>query len=759
MSRLLALLAVCLAWAPLCADIIYLKIGNTSEGKIVAENEREVRLKRPDGGEMTLPRSRIARIEKRETPFEVYTRRAAELPDDAATPHFDLAAYCITHNLHSPALATLRRGLAIDPTHTGAMASLRRLTAPRARRLLNRAKEHQANGAYVEAEAPLIDLLDKYPESELAPRAHHLLAVGYAARKQYDKAFTRWRRALRDNPGFFEACEGAAQAAIALGRWSNALSFTERALKIKSSGPQASHLRQRAQTLRKLSELEQTSQAKPADAKLLASQGYLLFRLGLPGRGLRRLEEAYQAGARSPELLNRLADHYERTGQVGRALALCDELVKGRPASDELVRRRARLRPLLLIPQALATRNPQARELLLRQIARSGASFQYIQNALREYTERPEVKAGRVEGSLIVDELLTRAAYVCYVPKRYTPRRPWPLIIALHRDHDKPKNHFFNWETVANANRYILLFPTARKDGTWKYEDVALVLSARRHAIKTYNIDTNRVYLAGTGSGGVLAWATALRHPDRFAALVTRTSPIAEISRLYLPNALNLPVYQLASERSSPDVLGTGRQAESFLSRTGADSRREEVPGHRHPALPELNPKIVEWLDTKERNPYPRRVHLTTFEHASAKAYWIRIDRFTSTVFDPDKKITTPKTPIGYEYSPEQLRGVYLSEMRKSLASVTAVIRPRNRVDVTTRYVVQLTVSLDDRMVDLAKPVRIVVNGKLAFTGKAHRSLEYLFEHARLHGDPRLACSARIVINVPRGTGRDPGAP
>jgi hypothetical protein len=61
--------------------------------------------------------------------------------------------------------------------------------------------------------------------------------------------------------------------------------------------------------------------------------------------------------------------------------------------------------------------------------------------------------------------------------------------------------------------------------------------------------------------------------------------------------------------------------------------------------------------------------------------------------------------------------------------------------------------------VDLDKPVQIVVNGKLAFKDIAHRSLEYLFESARLHGDPRLAASARVEVNVGRGAGRDPGAP
>ncbi|MBL7222676.1 MAG: prolyl oligopeptidase family serine peptidase [Candidatus Brocadiae bacterium] len=757
MRSLLACLIVAVAAAPLHADIIRLKNGNTIEGKVIAQTDTKVRVKTGDG-EVSLPRDRIASIVKRETPLEAYAQQAAELPDDKAQPHFDLAEYCIRHNLRTQAIATLRRGLAIEPANADALATLRRLITPRAQRLIGSAKKLQAEGHYVEAEKPLIDLLDQYPESGLAARAHHLLAVGYAARKQHDKAFTRWRRALKADPGFAEACEGAAQAAIELGRWDDALTFTERALQGKGADADAKPFRERAATLRELAKLETAAKPDAKDPAQLARLGDLLFRLGLPARGLRRIEDAYDAGARSPRILNLLADHYESTGQVGRALDACNELAKANIASDELVRRRARLQPLLLIPKALATRDPRDREALLRQIARSGASFQYIENALREFAVRPECPTGRVEGTLVVDETLARAPFLCYVPKGYTPRRAWPLAIALHRDHDSPKNHFFNWETVANSERYILLFPTAREKGTWKYMDIHVVLSALRHAIKTYNIDTNRVVLSGTGTGGLLAWAVALRHPDRFAGLITRSSPIDDVSQLYLPNALSLPVYQLAGERSNPDILGTGRGAETLLRRYGSDSQREEVPGHRHPALPELNPKVLLWMDTHTRDPYPSRIHLATFEHANATAYWLRVERFASTVFDPDKRITAPRTPVGYEYSPEQLRDIYLSEMKTSLGVVSAAVRPRNRIDITARHVVELTVSLDDRLVDLDKPVHITVNGKLAFSGKVLRSLEYLFETARLHGDPRLACSARVLVHVPRGVGRDPEA-
>ena len=50
--------------------------------------------------------------------------------------------------------------------------------------------------------------------------------------------------------------------------------------------------------------------------------------------------------------------------------------------------------------------------------------------------------------------------------------------------------------------------------------------------------------------------------------------------------------------------------------------------------------------------------------------------------------------------------------------------------------------------VDLEKPVRITINGKLAFRGKVERSLETLFESARYHRDPRMCYAAAVSLTV-----------
>ncbi|HRR82124.1 MAG TPA: hypothetical protein P5118_18230 [Planctomycetota bacterium] len=749
MRRALLLAAALALGALTHADVVRLKNGNVLEGKIIAETSKELRIRTASASELTVPRDQVAEIEKGEAPFEIYKKRAAALKEDDAAGHHALADYCLEHRLLPEAIAELRRVLELEKDNPAALAKLRPLLDQRAQPLLGQAKRLQEQGQFEEAEEPLIAILEQYPDSSFAAAAQHHLALGFAARKQYDMALTRWRRALALDGKLIEAYEGAAQAAAETGQWADAIAFTERALENAKDVAHAARLRERADALRHLAKLqEQDADPKTRDASRLAAEARVMMQLGQRERAFARYQDAYDAGARDPELLKLLCDYNERHGRVRLALEIYQHLVAANPADDELVRRRARVEQLLLAPRAFATRDKAERERLLFRIARSGASFEAIQGALAECTEREPQKSGMVEGAFLVDELLARAAYVAYVPKTYDPRRPWPLILAFHRDGETAKEHYYNWETIAASDRAILFFPACPAKAGWRPAHLNVVLSALRHATRIYNIDTNRVYAAGTGSGGSLAWAAAVRWPDRFAALAVRNAPLDEVSRLYLRSTVNLPTYLLVSQHAMPDVIGSHREAYKAMDDWGYDVQREEVPGYaRNPSLPELNTKVIAWLESKARNPYTSRVRLVSFEAANAAAYWVAIERFAPTVFDPDRRLSF-RAPLGQEYSPEQMQMIYLGEMAKTLGQVIAAVAPGNRINLVTKHIEELTVYLDDRMVDLEKPVRIVANGEVVFQGQAQRSIEQLFESARFHRDPRLCYAAAVRVKV-----------
>ena len=96
------------------------------------------------------------------------------------------------------------------------------------------------------------------------------------------------------------------------------------------------------------------------------------------------------------------------------------------------------------------------------------------------------------------------------------------------------------------------------------------------------------------------------------------------------------------------------------------------------------------------------------------------------------------------EQNPEETRrlaeGLY--------ARMDAKIVPGNRIEVTAQHVRRYTVLLNDQLVDMSQPVRIVTNGKLSFEGKIIPDVAVLLEEARRRPDSGELVLAAVEIEV-----------
>ena len=85
---------------------------------------------------------------------------------------------------------------------------------------------------------------------------------------------------------------------------------------------------------------------------------------------------------------------------------------------------------------------------------------------------------------------------------------------------------------------------------------------------------------------------------------------------------------------------------------------------------------------------------------------------------------------------------------RRNGASIEAVNRGDNTIVVTTRNVARFTIWLHPKMVDVRKPVTVVVNGNNRFTGKVKPSLATALESYERRGDWGLIYPMKIEIVV-----------
>lgn len=244
-------------------------------------------------------------------------------------------------------------------------------------------------------------------------------------------------------------------------------------------------------------------------------------------------------------------------------------------------------------------------------------------------------------------------------------------------------------------------------------------------ALRTWKVDSNRVYFVGHSMGGYGSWTLGAHHADRIAAIApcagaptaVRSAPggpIIDIQEGVIPSLRNVfvSVYQSLDDVQVPPepnqaavrLLGEAQQKWGGFAHTYWEVNgrgHEEPPGGHLVQLQKLVPHV--------RNPVPERIVWQPALPWKRQFYWLYW-----------------QTPAIH-------------------ALVTADLdRSANTVSVTSDKPTEgLYVLLDSRVLDLTKEVIIQANGKETFRGKVAPELSTLLMTSQ-HPDPELQFVARV---------------
>jgi phospholipase/carboxylesterase len=118
-------------------------------------------------------------------------------------------------------------------------------------------------------------------------------------------------------------------------------------------------------------------------------------------------------------------------------------------------------------------------------------------------------------------------------PERYEPRYDYPLVVWLHScgsaetelESIMPELSLQNY--VGCAPRGTMACEPCGKLFRWGASPTSaaiaedIVFDAIELASAEFSVDHNKIFLAGFGGGGTMAWRVALRYPDRFAGVAS----------------------------------------------------------------------------------------------------------------------------------------------------------------------------------------------------------------------------------------------
>ncbi|MCX7806099.1 MAG: S9 family peptidase [Planctomycetota bacterium] len=263
----------------------------------------------------------------------------------------------------------------------------------------------------------------------------------------------------------------------------------------------------------------------------------------------------------------------------------------------------------------------------------------------------------------------------------------------------------------ADARGWLLVGPDGRGSQNYDHigeDDFFRVLDDLR---KKYNVDGDRLYLVGVSMGGHGCYRLAFRFPDLFAA----SAPVAGWTdyREFYPHW-----YEQAYRPKLPDYVDPTRlplliEASSLYQAENSKYVQLRIAyGLQDTVNPPVNAiRVIEALDALG---YPNYVEVAEPGGHGAGYDVEVIYRF----FEGKSRVRNPKEVV---YVTNRLRhaGAYWLRIkdlttREAFARLAGIIRPGNEISISASNVRAFSITLNDSLVDMTSPVRVLVNGALA---------------------------------------------
>lgn len=296
------------------------------------------------------------------------------------------------------------------------------------------------------------------------------------------------------------------------------------------------------------------------------------------------------------------------------------------------------------------------------------------------------------------------------------------LTISLHGGGDMPKTeNDKQWQ--AQQKRYpdapgIYVCPRAPRD-TWNQWHGDHVYPMIEELIATLlaheEIDPNQIYLMGYSAGGYGAFKLGNAMPDRFAAVAASAaapSPNQTPAEHWNNLALRFEIGEgdkaynrvKLCRKYAQSLDGVRRQDKTAFAYTFVE---HENCGHQI-----SDQACTSWLGQHTRLHRPKNLVWKPSTTRVRQFYWL----------------------ANHEVLPGQ-------EVRAKIEG--------NQIDLETTDVQNLTIRLDDALVNLDKPVTVRANGMKVFHGIVKRELRSLVRTLEERGDPQHAYCAELALYIP----------
>lgn len=305
------------------------------------------------------------------------------------------------------------------------------------------------------------------------------------------------------------------------------------------------------------------------------------------------------------------------------------------------------------------------------------------------------------------------------------PKEGRSLWISLHGGGGAPKQvndqQWQNQKKLYTPEEGIYLAPRAPTNtwNLWHEAHIDLLINRLiEDLVVLKDVNPDRVYILGYSAGGDGVYQLGPRMADYWAGAAMMAGHPNGVSLLSLRN---VPfALQVGGNDSAYNRNKVGREYGEQLAKL----QKEDAGGYQH--LVKIHEGKGHWMNLEDkaalpwmakfsRNPLPDRIVWKQTGTPHARSYWLAV---------PPKEARTDSLIIA------QRKNQHVDIIRMEKAN-------------------NLLVRLDDRMMDLDKPVTITHQGKELFQGIPHRTIATMANTLMDRGDPKLLFDAEISIQIP----------
>jgi predicted esterase len=407
-----------------------------------------------------------------------------------------------------------------------------------------------------------------------------------------------------------------------------------------------------------------------------------------------------------------------------------------------------------------AAKSPSEAERVIDDVVKSGVTFGAALQRLKTGRTYTSQKTGIIMLSNHTNRI--EHFYALNVPANYDPARRYQVRFQLHggvggRQTNQPRG---NGESPLPGAEQIYVVPYSWSDAPWWSDDQVLNLNTIVDTIKrTYNVDENRVVVAGVSDGGTGAYYIGMRDTTPYASFLPLNGFIMVLANgdiddgATFPNNLrNKPMFVVNGGR---DRLYPTSEVEPFVKHlmTGVNIDYHPQPEAEHNTAwwPELKDTFEKFVADHPRDPHPDKLTWETANMDHNRAHWLIIDQLGSQPGDPkqlpDLNFMRDPDAVDLVSASNQLFPLFRHSKPSGRVDLS---RNGNTIEATTKGVRAFTLLLSADKFDFDQPVKVVANEHTVFEGPVERNLKTLLKWAARDNDRTMLYAAELKIKVSR---------